>query len=386
MVNTSSQKGKASAKQGLLRSRRNWLNLALLLGSVLVIVVGLEIAVRIVNAFDNNYLDELVNFQHARTGRDLTLADLIRPVEDDLIVYELRPEIQGRFLGREVSINSHGMRGPERSLEKDPDVFRIVGLGDSQMFGWGVAQEDTFLARLELMLKEGQGNGRYEIFNLAVPGYNTVQEVRSFAGRIEELDPDMIIINYVDNDMDLPNFLARRRDPFKLKKSYLAELVKRRYVILRGSSLLPISLTGVPLNEESLRFGMPEDRIPDRFRPLFGRENMIDAFNRLAVIAGSRGIPVVLLLNMDDYSHRLEGRTPTVLPWPVRHLAEFCEKEGYIIVDPQDRIMDYLTNNSLRTQDLWIGERDSHPNRIRHKLVAEELFERLRDDGLTAHR
>jgi hypothetical protein len=362
--------------------RRILSNLALLLGSVLFVLVGLEIAVRVVISFDNNYLDELAIYQSDRTDRDLTLADLIRTVDDDLVVYELRPGKKGIFLGHEVSINSHGMRGPERPLAKDPGVFRIVGLGDSQMFGWGVAQEDTFLAKFEVMLNEGGENGKYEIFNLAVPGYNTVQEVQTFAGRLEELDPDMIIINYVDNDMDLPNFLTRRRDPFAIRKSYLAELIKRRYVILRGSSLLPISLVGVPQHERSLRYRMPEDRLPDRFRPLFGRKNMVGAFSRLASIARSLGIPAVLLFNMDDYSHRLEGRSPTVLTGPVRYLAEFCEKEGYFIVDVQDRIVDYLMSNSLHTRDLWIEESDSHPNEIRHHLVAEELLDRLRREGL----
>jgi len=358
-------------------------NLALVLGSVLVVLAILEIAVRIVNSIDGNYLDELVNFQSVPTNRDLTLADLIQTVEDDLVVYRLRPGVRGRFLGREVSINSQGMRGPERPLQKGPGVYRIVGLGDSQMFGWGVAQADTFLALLEAMLNR-EGGDRCEIFNLAVPGYNTVQEVQAFAARVEALDPDLIIINYVDNDMDLPNFLARRRDPYTPRTSYLAELLKRRWVILRGSSLLPISLIGVPMDERSLRFRLPEDRIPERFRPLYGRENMANAFSRLAAIARSRGIPAVFLLNMDDYSHRLAGRTPTVLTRPVRDLAEFCAREGYLVVDPQDRIMEYLAGNSLRTQDLWVSESDSHPNEVRHRFVAEELFDRLREAGLVS--
>jgi lysophospholipase L1-like esterase len=341
----------------------------------------LEIAVRIVNAIDNNYLDELANFRSVATNRDLTLADLVRPVRDDLIVYQLRPGVRGRFLGHEVSINSLGMRGPERPLRKQPGVRRIVGLGDSQMFGWGVAQPDTFLALLEAMLNNSGGD-RWEILNLAVPGYNTVQEVQAFAARVEELDPDLIVINYVDNDMDLPNFLAQRRDPYTLRTSYLANLVKRRWVILNGSSLLPISLIGVPMDQRSLRYRLPEDRVPERFRPLYGRENMIKAFSRLAAIARSRGVPVLLLLNMDDYRHRLAGRSPSVLPKPVRRLAEFCAGEGYLVVDPQDRIMEYLVRNSLQTQDLWVNKNDSHPNEIRHRLVAEELFDRMRTEGL----
>ena len=45
-----------------------------------------------------------------------------------------------------VAINSHGLRGP--GLRRNPHSARILFLGDSVAFGYGVSQESTFVALL----------------------------------------------------------------------------------------------------------------------------------------------------------------------------------------------------------------------------------------------
>lgn len=361
--------------------RRAVLNLALLLASLTFAFFSLEAAVRVITAFDDNYLDELMNYQPAAGDRDLNFADFIRTVDDDLVIYELRPGVRGRFMGHELSINGLGMRDRERNREKPPGVFRIIGLGDSHAFGWGVAQEETYLSRLEAMLQERNPGRRFEVLNLGVPGYNTVQELQIFTLRAAELSPDMVIINYVDNDMDLPNFLTRRPDLLTVRRSFLKELVGRRLAAIRGSSRLPPTLSPVVPDEQSQRYQMPEERIPERFRPLYGWENMRGAFGRLARLARERGIPYVLLLNMDDYSFRLAGKTPTVLPRRIRELVAYCAAEGYLVVDPQDRIFTYLQSQGLGNDAIWIKKNDSHSNALRHQFLADELLARIAEGG-----
>lgn len=214
-----------------------------------------------------------------------------------------------------------------------------------------------------------------------MPGYNTVQELQIFTLRAAELSPDMVIINYVDNDMDLPNFLTRRPDLLTVRRSFLKELVGRRLAAIRGSSRLPPTLSPVVPDEQSQRYQMPEERIPERFRPLYGWENMRGAFGRLARLARERGIPYVLLLNMDDYSFRLAGKTPTVLPRRIRELVAYCAAEGYLVVDPQDRIFTYLQSQGLGNDAIWIKKNDSHSNALRHQFLADELLARIAEGG-----
>ena len=75
------------------------------------------------------------------------------------------------------------------------------------------------------------------------------------------------------------------------------------------------------------------------------------------------------------------GKTPTVLPRNVREVAALCGEEGYLVVDPQDRVAAYLEENGLGTEAVWINPGDSHTNALRHRFVAEEIHDRLLAGG-----
>jgi hypothetical protein len=337
----------------------------------------LEVGIRVFASFDRNSFDRLESAPRTVEGRELTLADLIRPSSDERIVYELRPNVRGMFMGRELAISSLGYRDEERELRKKPGVFRIIGLGDSHMFGFGVRREETFVSQLEQRLRERFPGRDIEVWNLGVPGYNTVQEVETFASKSEALQPDLVIINYVNNDMDLPNFLAAPPDLWTIRKSYLAELAERRLALLRGKNVLPMGLFGLDPDEETKRYLFDPTRIPERYRALAGWDHMESAFDRLADLARARSIPVLLLFNMDDYTHRLAGKTPDVRPRSVRELAAHCASKGYVVVDPQDRVTQYLEAHGLDSSAIWLSPSDSHTNPLRHRLVAEELADAI---------
>jgi hypothetical protein len=55
---------------------------------------------------------------------------------------------------RPIHINAQGTRGPEFQVEKPAGTFRILSLGDSRTFGWGLVDEETYSRRLERMLQE----------------------------------------------------------------------------------------------------------------------------------------------------------------------------------------------------------------------------------------
>src|SRR5690242_8101430 len=71
------------------------------------------------------------------------------------------------FIGVPVQINSLGLRGPEISVDKTPGTVRILGIGDSITFGYGVRSEETFLSLLERKLNNSKSS-RYEVLNSGV--------------------------------------------------------------------------------------------------------------------------------------------------------------------------------------------------------------------------
>ena len=347
-------------------SRHIFANAALVVGSVFITLITIEIALRIISALDYNYLDNLVSKKQLVETREIRLGDIIRLHPDNNIVYELRPNTKGIFTGQHISINSLGMRDKERNLKKPSGTFRIIALGDSHTFGWGVRQEESFPTVLENLLTTRDPSRRFEVMNLGVPGYNTVQEVQVFSTKADELSPDMVVINFVLNDMDLPNFLAEPPDPFSSSTSYLYDLIWRRSEQLKENFLLPIGLVPVIPEEGKRQLRIPEERIPERFRSLYGWDNMVKSYRRLAQICRRMNIPYVLLINMDDYRSRLRGNTPTIIPHHVRELLNLWQEDGYLVVDPQDRITEYLEQQGLDTTAVWISTKDSHSNSIRH--------------------
>ena len=70
--------------------------------------------------------------------------EIYRP--DSLVYWTLRPNqtCYTKINHKPVRVNSHGTRGREFSVEKPPNTFRIVSLGDSKTFGWGLSEEETY--------------------------------------------------------------------------------------------------------------------------------------------------------------------------------------------------------------------------------------------------
>jgi hypothetical protein len=353
--------------------------IALLGSSVLFALLVLELAVRITTAFDRNYLDSIVERQTLRVGRALTLGDVIRPVADDSIVYELKPGVRGRFAGQPLAVNSLGMRDRDRELAKGPATFRIVGLGDSHMFGWGVRQEETFLALLETELNARPAGRTFEAWNLAVPGYNSVQEVETFATKAPAIGPDLVVVNWVGNDMDLPNFLVKRPDVYSLRRSFLLELVRRRWRAWRGKRVQSTTLVPVEADEKSKRFNPKMDEVPERYRPLLGMDNMMRALDRLAALAREHGIRPVILF---DWNYPQADPATAESHDPSRiAVKRRCAAQGYLIVDTEDRMVRYLRDHHLHVEALHVSSSDPHPSVLRHRLIAEELLAALARSG-----
>ena len=121
------------------------------------------------------------------------------------------------------------MRGPERSIDKPDNTYRIALLGDSFAFGWKVEQEKIFANILEQTLNElTGGNPKVEVLNFGVPGYSTFQEVAHFEESGIEFDPDAVLVFFIDNDFGLPFFIKNFSNPNKLGRGHNFESYKKR--------------------------------------------------------------------------------------------------------------------------------------------------------------
>jgi hypothetical protein len=118
---------------------------------------------------------------------------------DPVLGHVLTPNFDGT-LSRvdfkiDVRINQDGLRGPELRPRTDSAV-RILCLGDSMTWGWGVTDDQVYTALLGRQLQTRYPDTDIQMINAGVPFYGTIDEVALLRHRIDEFDPDIVILTF----------------------------------------------------------------------------------------------------------------------------------------------------------------------------------------------
>ena len=112
-------------------------------------------------------------------------------IYDDSLGWAMRPnaEASSNATGKKVvyTINSAGQRDDEVTLEKPPGTFRLVFLGDSRTFGYGVPIDQHFTRLIEGYFD------KVESINLGVSGYGVDQELLALRRRGFQYQPDLVL-------------------------------------------------------------------------------------------------------------------------------------------------------------------------------------------------
>ncbi len=346
--------------------------------SLLLVALLAEAALRVLYAADNRRGGTLQN-RLLRTqapvdarDRELGFGDIIQASAFRDIVYELKPHLACLFRGRLVETNADGFRDRAYREKKPKDTFRVVGLGDSIMFGWAVQESECYLTVLESWLNALPGaHPRYEVINSAVPGYNTAIEVATFEHKLLRYDPDLVIIQFVSNDFGVPSFMLRKPPPLVWTKSYAWEFLAVRL------GRLPRSFEDESLVYREFRNLDEEERanVIDEHRWMVGVGAFHAAMDRLGALTRARGIPVIVIIGTLGEDQRTAVQA-AVDRWEFR-LLDIAPVTRRVLA--REGIPD--------TREVWrrvgrVSPGDSHPSPFAHMIYAEGLFETMRDMGL----
>ncbi|MCB9906258.1 MAG: SGNH/GDSL hydrolase family protein [Planctomycetes bacterium] len=159
--------------------------LALGLGCLIALIVA-EVGLRAWDPLGFSYRHEMQRYIGMR-----------QPDPD--LVYGQPRSLRTELDGVEVRFNSLGLRGPE-ILPKRPGERRILFLGDSVVFGWGVSEADTFV---QLVSEEWtrRTQNPWSSVNAGVCSYNTEQEAIYLQHHGWDLAPDLVVLVLIDNDV-----------------------------------------------------------------------------------------------------------------------------------------------------------------------------------------
>ena len=146
-------------------------------------------------------------------------------IYDEKLDYKNKPNFHGKFSGQlfnsvEINVNSLGFRDYEFDLEKTPDIYRIMVVGDSITFGAGVELEDTYVKETERLLLHSNLRPS-QLINAGVSGYHFEHYNLFIKDNVNKFHPDHIIVGFCINDI-------RPRD-----------VVRQRYIV-RATHRLPL--------------------------------------------------------------------------------------------------------------------------------------------------
>lgn len=98
--------------------------------------------------------------------------------------------------------NSLGLRNREIGLKK-AGIFRILVLGDSLNWAAETSSGELYSEVLEHYLNTLYPNGfnSYEVINAGIPGYTTYQELEFLKIYGLDMDPDLVVLGFVFNDL-----------------------------------------------------------------------------------------------------------------------------------------------------------------------------------------
>ena len=315
-------------------------NVTVLVLTVLLCCLAAEVVLRVIFARSLDFSMEM--WKYATT--------LKQPVSDPRLSFAHRPNSSAFLMGAQVDINSHGLRDREYSESKPPDVFRVLMLGDSTTFGWGVREEDTAAKFLERKLNANPppGYSKVEVLNAGVGNYDTVQEVTYYETRGRVFNPDLVILVFFIND---PEPVPIEKKGFLIDRSYLIAFATNRLDgILRHAGVRP--------DWKQYYSSLYDDDKP-------GFQACKGALKSLASSTRSNGSKV--LVAMLPELHQINGDS---YPFKAAHqkIKDILAPEHVPVIDLTDGLKDHGPEDTL-----WVTALDDHPNAKANNLISDQL-------------
>lgn len=262
--------------------------------------------------------------------------------------------------------NSRGWRDKEHRLEKPSGVFRILGLGDSYLWGQGVKHDDICLSRLPELLDGQLPNHEIETINAGLSFFNTVDQRNQLQEQGLQYDPDLVIVHFVLNDVE--HDLLREGPKVEFHKDYL-NVYQNKDRLSEFSHAWSWVRYRFNRNFQARRY---VQECVDSFREdspgwIASREAMLD-IKRICK-KNRIGVCVVIF----PFYCELDGDYPFQ---PIHSaVKKHCQSNEIPVLDLRD------SYRQFHGPELWVHPTDQHPNENAHKIAADAIARFLKEDA-----
>ena len=288
-------------------------------------------------AIDDGMQFDLEMWRYAR--------EIKRQSANPAIGHEHTPNTRAHLMGADVVISSQGLRDRDYPLTPPPGRTRVMILGDSLAFGWGVPGDKTYSKRLEQKLLAAGHD--VEVINTGVGNYNTEMQVAYFLERGAAFQPHHVVLNYFINDAE----------PTPRDRSNIFSRHSPAYVFF--SSRVDAALRMVNAGEKKDW----KSYYASLYEGDEGIGRVAAAIEKLAKYCREHNIKLYV-------ANQPELRQPAHYPFPQvdRMLEKIADanKVPYIPLLP--------TVRDLEPESLWVTRPDPHPSALAHEAFAQGLF------------
>ncbi len=308
------------------------------------------------------------------------------PRPDRAWLYGMRPGAERtlRISGDTVyRINEDGFRDRVYVRPKPEGVFRVLVLGDSVAFGFGVEERESFPKRMEEQLAEalaGPTALRVEVLNLGVSGYNPYTELAQLEDVGPSYAPDLVLVQFSINDLNDPTLHfdvqtrlhlgtipdaaypdpAARRAPAEPPGPVLRACRRFRVCALLDDVALAL-MAKKPEPAENRAAAVPIEGDAGPEWPWL--ENLYGRMSKVSEAMGARFAVLAF-----PYQRQLRG----VGPHPVaQRLVAMGKRRGWLTVNPLKRFRASHRAKVKLFRDWW------HPTAVGHRVAARETVSAL---------
>jgi hypothetical protein len=131
-----------------------------------------------------------------------------------------------------VSTDANGLRAPLHAEKKPDGVFRVLTLGCSTTFGWGVDDDQSYPARLEAVL--GEAGHPVEVINGGQPGHSSFQGLWLWERTLARYQPDLVIFGYIVQDARMVAYSDRSQALLQQNGDFLKQNLLHRSRLYTG--------------------------------------------------------------------------------------------------------------------------------------------------------
>jgi lysophospholipase L1-like esterase len=248
--------------------------------------------------------------------------------------------------------DKNGMRRTTPFPPKSASQFRIIIVGDSLTYGYGVQEEETYPMQIEAALKT---KFNVEVLNLGVTGCQSEDILKIVREYTPLLQPDLIIYGVCLND-----FLPSGVREYKNDMAYKFPLPERMKTFLSERTSIGQLVSRV-YNSILMEIGLRNDFWTDILKDF---ENYQTRFSKDAKtmnnLALSMGLPpiVAMVLNQDP---DLNSKGYQIAMVAERHLTN----AGMTVIPTEELYKKY--DKQLMVVSPWEG----HPNANAHTIFAD---------------